>query len=315
MSCECQSSILPDGAKFGLFIESDLKSRDYEGIAKACMEAYSKLVQIKSQHPNEMVGMSIGFGSKLWNVFAKTVDGVREGAEIRDFTPYGEGLAPATQHDLFIHIQSMRQDLNITLATQVWDLFDSYLEAKDETHGYRLLENRGHEGFVDGTENPKEAEAVKAAVIADGCCDAGGSYVMVQKYIHDMKKWNALSESTQEEAVGRRKESDEEIEDKLIESHVGRTDISEDGESLKVLRRSLPWGKVSGDHGLLYCSYCARLHNIDKQLKSMFGDLDGKIDLLVQHFSKAVSGSFYFVPNQDRLRNLKVEARSGVEPL
>lgn len=309
MSCHCQTSILPDGAKFGIFIEADLKTEDYEGIANACSKLQSIEDELKNKFPNDMLGMSIGFGAKLWNKYAQTIDGRREGHEIKPFEGYGHGMAPATQHDLLIHIQSMRNDINLDLAIKVWALLRPYFEPKDETHGYRMLEDRGHDGFVDGTENPKDEDAVKAAVIAQEFCDAGGSYVLVQKYIHDMDKWNALSVQTQEASVGRKKDSDEELDKsvRLPDSHLGRTDIAENGVDLKILRRSLPYGDITGDRGLIFCGYCATLHNLDQQLKSMFGDLDGKIDLLVHHFSKPVTGSFYFVPNQERLHTLRVQ--------
>jgi len=73
---------------------------------------------------------------------------------------------------------------------------------------------------------------------------------------------------------------------------------------LKIVRRSLPFGKLSGEHGLMFTSYCNTLHNIEVQLLNMFGDADGKTDLLLKHLSKAVSGAYYYAPSVERLQNL-----------
>jgi len=72
---------------------------------------------------------------------------------------------------------------------------------------------------------------------------------------------------------------------------------------LKIVRRSLPFGKLSGEHGLMFTSYCNTLHNIEVQLLNMFGDADGKTDLLLKHLSKAVSGAYYYAPSVERLQN------------
>ena len=54
----------------------------------------------------------------------------------------------------------------------------------------------------------------------------------------------------------------------------------------------------------MFTSYCNTLHNIEVQLLNMFGDADGKTDLLLKHLSKAVSGAYYYAPSVERLQNL-----------
>jgi putative iron-dependent peroxidase len=77
-------------------------------------------------------------------------------------------------------------------------------------------------------------------------------------------------------------------------------DLKEDGKGLKIVRQSLPYGTASGTHGLYFCAYCARLHNIEQQLLSMFGDTDGKRDAMLR-FTKPVTGGYYFAPSLERL--------------
>ncbi|WP_425338767.1 Dyp-type peroxidase [Enterobacter roggenkampii] len=149
---------------------------------------------------------------------------------------------------------------------------------QEEVHGFRWVEERDLSGFVDGTENPAGEETRReVAVIKDGV-DAGGSYVFVQRWEHNLKQLNRMSVHDQEMMIGRTKEANEEIDgdDRPVTSHLTRVDLKEDGKGLKIVRQSLPYGTASGTHGLYFCAYCARLHNIEQQLLSMFGDTDGK---------------------------------------
>ena len=136
------------------------------------------------------------------------------------------------------------------------------------------------------------------AIIPEGRPDAGGSYVLLQKYLHDLKKWDAVPVAEQEASVGRSKEANEEFSKdvRLPDSHLGRVNLKENGVGLKIVRRSLPFGKISGEHGLMFTAYCHTLHNIEVQLLHMFGDADGKTDLLLKHLSTAISGAYYYGP-------------------
>ena len=138
-------------------------------------------------------------------------------------------------------------------------------------------------------------------MIKDGV-DAGGSYVFVQRWEHNLKQLNRMSVPDQEMMIGRTKEANEEIDgdDRPETSHLTRVDLKEDGKGLKIVRQSLPYGTASGTHGLYFCAYCARLHNIEQQLLSMFGDTDGKRDAMLR-FTKPVPGGYYFAPSLDKL--------------
>jgi len=125
---------------------------------------------------------------------------------------------------------------------------------------------------------------------------------MVQRWKHNLVQWERFSVQQQEEVIGRTKVTDEELdsETRPDTSHVSRVDLKEEGKGLKILRQSLPYGTASGEHGLYFISYCARLWNIEKQLLSMFGDLDGKRDAMLR-FTRPVTGSYYFAPSLTRL--------------
>ncbi|KAF0785938.1 deferrochelatase/peroxidase YfeX [Salmonella enterica subsp. enterica serovar Worthington str. BCH-3008] len=238
----------------------------------------------------------------VWQQHLARLSGGVGAEELKDFIPYGKGLAPATQYDVLIHILSLRHDVNFSVAQAAMEAFGDCIDVKEEVHGFRWVEERDLSGFVDGTENPAGEETRReVAVIKDGV-DAGGSYVFVQRWEHNLKQLNRMSIHDQEMMIGRTKEANEEIDGdaRPATSHLSRVDLKEDGKGLKIVRQSLPYGTASGTHGLYFCAYCARLHNIEQQLLSMFGDTDGKRDAMLR-FTKPVTGGYYFAPSLDRL--------------
>ncbi|SUA36554.1 putative peroxidase [Neisseria zoodegmatis] len=296
-----QTAIIPAGSKAAVFIEADITG-SREQIQLAARQSLEALDQLQQKFPDALLGLTIAFGSAFW----QSLNHNGEGSEIKPFTPLGNGLAPATQHDIMFHIQSLRPDVNFSLAMGVLEAFGDSIDVKDETHGFRWIEERGLDGFVDGTENPTGDNIRIVGTVPEGKPDAGGSYVLLQKYRHDLKKWNKVPLAEQEAAVGRTKETNEEFSKdvRLPDSHLGRVNLKENGVSLEIVRRSLPYGTASGEHGLVFIAYCGTLHNIEAQLLSMFGHTDGKTDLLLKHVTTAVTGAYYYAPSVERLQNL-----------
>lgn len=297
---QSQSGVLLEHCRFGLFIETKV-SGNLERIRSGCKAFCSTLAELQQKYPEAALGAVISFGSALWTQLS---DG-QGASELKPFVPLGKGLAPATQRDMLVHILSQRHDINFTLAQAALKAFGDAIVVEEEIHGFRWTEDRDLSGFVDGTENPQGDARPEVAAIADGHEDAGGSYVLVQRYVHNLNVWNSMPVKAQENAMGRTKLDNQELpsEQRQPTSHLGRVDLKEDGKGLKILRQSLPYGTASGDHGLMFIAYCARLHNIEQQLLSMFGHLDGKTDQLLR-FSKPVTGSYYFAPSLSRLMAL-----------
>ncbi|WP_037586824.1 Dyp-type peroxidase [Stenoxybacter acetivorans] len=297
-----QSAILPEHMTACIVIEADFTDENLNQIKAACTQSLSLLAKYQAIHADAALGLCIGFGDKIWSQLRLP----NEGVELKPFRPLGNGLSPAAQHDVAFHIQSNSHAANLALAFALLDAFGASLCVADEIHGFRLHEERGLDGFVDGTENPEGPDRCPIAVISEPFVDAGGSYLFLQKYQHDLKKWTQCSDERQSAIVGRSKASDEELpgSQRLPDSHLGRVDLKEHGVGLKIVRQSLPYGTASGEHGLMFIAYCARLHHIEQQLLSMFGELDGKTDLLLSTVSQAKSGAYYFVPSQERLAAL-----------
>ncbi|MCY9849046.1 Dyp-type peroxidase [Pectobacterium jejuense] len=295
-----QSGILLEHRRFAIFMEAMIQG-EFDAIRQGCKKFCQTLQELQQQYPDAGLGAVLAFGSDVW----RDLDCNHGAAELKPFTPLGNGLAPATQRDVLIHIQSLRHDVNFTLAQAALIAFGGAIRIEEETHGFRWVEDRDLSGFVDGTENPQGDARHAVAIIPEGQPDAGGSYVFTQRWEHNLKQLQRFSVEQQEQMIGRTKQDNEELssDERPVTSHLSRVDLKEDGKGLKILRQSLPYGTASGKNGLYFVAYCARLHNIEQQLLSMFGDRDGKRDEMLR-FTRAVSGSYFFAPSLDQLLSL-----------
>ncbi|MDC5703568.1 Dyp-type peroxidase [Vibrio europaeus] len=296
-----QSAILPEASPFAQY--TLLKVNQNETKVLEQLQALPTLVEeLNKQQPGAELTLSIAFTKAFWSKLDMAVP-----AELIDFPQLGEGdvVAPSSDVDVLIHCHSNRHDLHFYLLRKFFAQVSEDVAVIDETYGYRYLDSRDMTDFVDGTENPKDAQREEVAIIPQGEF-AGGSYVMVQRFIHNLPSWNRLNVSAQEKVIGRTKPDSIELDDVPAASHVGRVDIKEEGKGLKIVRHSLPYGSVSGEHGLLFIAYCNTLHNFKAMLESMYGATDGKTDQLLR-FTKAVTGAYFFAPSSEMLSGLKLK--------
>ena len=212
----------------------------------------------------------------------------------------GARHAISTPGDLLFHIRAKRMDSCFELATQIMALLGDAVSAVDEVQGFRYFDERDLLGFVDGTENPQGETAVDAVLVGEeDAAFAGGSYVIVQKYLHDVNGWNALPTETQERIIGRTKLADIELDDavKPTSAHNALTTIVEDGKEIKILRDNMPFGRPGyGEFGTYFIGYSRSPRTIELMLENMFiGRPPGNYDRLLD-FSRAVTGNLFFVP-------------------
>lgn len=271
--------------------------RDWCGNISAFVRAVGKRV------PSGYLSCVCGFGSDAWDALF----GDPRPAALHPFREIraGERAAVATPGDILLHIRASHMDLCFELATQLLERLGGAVTVADEVHGFRYFDLRDVIGFVDGTENPQGDEATHFTSIGDeDATFAGGSYVLVQKYLHDMKGWNALPVEAQERIIGRKKLSDIELapDVKPTNSHSSLTTLDEDGVEIKILRDNMPFGRV-GDKafGTYFIGYARSPAPIEQMLHNMFvGRPPGNYDHLLD-FSRAVTGNLFFVPSADML--------------
>ncbi len=250
-----------------------------------------------------------GFGPRAWDRLAgpPRPAGLHSFREIRS----GPRHAVATPGDILFHIRATRMDLCFELATQIAARLADAVTPVDEVHGFRYFDERDLLGFVDGTENPVGAEVAEAVIIGpEDPAFAGGSYVIVQKYLHDMAGWNALPTEDQERIMGRTKLADIELDDavKPTSAHNALTTIVEDGREVQILRDNMPFGSISGgEYGTYFIGYARSPGVIEQMLENMFiGRPPGNYDRLLD-FSTAVTGALFFVPPLSLLEGLADE--------
>ncbi len=249
----------------------------------------------------------IGVGSAAWDrLFSRP-----RPAELHPFRELiGERhRAVSTPGDLLFHIRARQMDLCFEFAAQIMDRLAGSVTVADEVHGFRYFDERDLLGFVDGTENPAGQAARAAAFIGAWDPDfAGGSYVIVQKYLHDMRAWNALPVEAQEKVIGRTKLSDIELPDgvKPANSHVALNTITgADGTERQIVRDNMPFGTVGqGEFGTYFIGYSATPSVTEQMLENMFiGNPPGNTDQILE-FSTAITGTLFFVPAADFLDDL-----------
>lgn len=247
----------------------------------------------------------MGFGSDAWDRYF----GEPRPKELHPFREiHGVHHAVATPGDILFHIRSVRMDLCFELATQIMTRLGDAVASSEEVHGFKYFDERDLLGFVDGTENPLDQAALDATIIGEeDAAFAGGSYVIVQKYLHDLKRWNALPVEMQEKIIGRTKLSDIELDDavKPTSAHNALTTIVENGKELDIVRDNMPFGEVSkGEFGTYFIGYAKSPHRIEQMLVNMFvGRPPGNYDRLLD-FSRAVTGALFFVPSATFLENV-----------
>jgi porphyrinogen peroxidase len=255
----------------------------------------------------------VGFGATAWD----RLFGTPRPAELHPF-PGFEGpkhSAPATPGDLLFHIRAHRFDLCFELAQRLTSRLTGHAHVVDEVHGFRSFDERDLLGFVDGTENPEGAAALAAVLIGDEDPEfAGGSYVVVQKYLHDLGAWDGLPVEEQERAVGRTKLSDLEFPDELkpANSHLALNKIvDESGDERKIMRFNMPFGNVrTPEFGTYFIGYARSPEVIEQMLKNMFlGKPPGTYDRLLD-FSRAVTGNLFFVPTVEFLDDAAEDSTS-----
>lgn len=275
-------------------------------IRQFCADLSAIVRSVGFREAEETLSCVMGVGSDAWDqIFGKPRP--RELHKFREIQA-GERRAVSTPGDMLFHVRAQRMDLCFELATQITARLGPSIIPVDEVHGFRYFDSRDLIGFVDGTENPKGQDAVEATLITDeDPTFAAGSYVIIQKYLHDLASWNTLPTEKQEKIVGRTKLNDVELDDKTkpTYAHNALTKIVENGKEVKILRDNMPFGHAGQkEFGTYFIGYSRSPRTIEEMLQNMFvGKPPGNYDRLLD-FSRAVTGNLFFVPSASFLDNV-----------
>jgi putative iron-dependent peroxidase len=284
-----------------------------DDVVGLCADIASLVKAVGFRDLNGRLTCVTGFGATAWD----RLTGLPRPSGLHPFREIlaGRRHAVSTPGDVLFHIRATRMDLCFELASQIMTRLDGVATIVDEVHGFSYFDERDLLGFVDGTENPTGAAAERATVIGDEePAYAGGSYVIVQKYVHDLAGWNALPVEEQEKIIGRTKLSDIELDDsvKPTSAHNALTTIIVDGEEVDIVRDNMPFGRVgSGEYGTYFIGYARSPGTTEQMLINMFvGSPPGNYDRILD-FSTAVTGCLFFVPSQTLLDGLADDDDDG----
>jgi len=287
-----------------IFIVATVRPGSHDAVRDVLADAGGLKRSVGFRIPEGELTCVVGVGDRAWD---RLFGGPRPAA-LHPFRQVAgtRHVAPATPGDLLFHIRAHRLDLCFELAQRLTARLVGDSLVVDEVHGFRSFDERDLLGFVDGTENPEGAAAPAAVLVGDeDSAFAGGSYVVVQKYLHDLDGWDALPVEEQERAIGRTKLSDLELADdvKPANSHVALTTIEDDeGNEQQIVRFNMPFGRVgAGEFGTYFIGYARTPEVIEQMLTNMFiGKPPGNHDRILD-FSTAVTGGLFFIPTTEFL--------------
>jgi putative iron-dependent peroxidase len=224
--------------------------------------------------------------------------------ELVNFVPIAgeKHTALSSKGDLHFHIRADTTSICYDMASAISDVLAPAAVSIEEVHGFRYWDSRSILGFVDGTENPHGQDRELFGIIGDDdAAYKGGSYLFVQKYIHDLTAWKSLTTEQQEKVIGRSKSDDIEMDDdvKPSNSHIALANV---GDDLKIVRDNMPFGNMStNEMGTYFIAYASTFTTVQTMLNNMFVGLpEGNYDMILD-FSTPKTGSLFFVPTFDMI--------------
>ena len=243
------------------------------------------------------VNLVAGFRPETWREVLPDDAPVELAAFDEDIVGVDGFVMRATQHDAVLWLSGSAYDVIFDVARAAIAELAGVASLADETSSWPYRHDLDLTGFIDGTENPTLIDAPELVLVPDGEPGAGGTVLLLQKWVHDAAAWESLPVPSQEAVIGRRKSDSVELEDKRPDSHVASTDQDRFG---KIFRRNMPYGTVN-DHGTMFVGFSAAQRPLAAMLESMAGLAGGTRDALTR-YTRPLTGAYYFVPSIEGLR-------------
>ena len=299
-----QKGICAEPNLHALYLLFNVIDDDDQAIRVKLARILELFTHFDEEHYEAMVSGVVAIGSNYWME-------VYPGLIPQELAPFPDmqcedRSAPVAPCDLFIQIRADRTDICHAIGVEIVALLNPHVELTEEVRGFRFLDGRDLTGFVDGTENPRGLRKLDVAIVGDDDPDfSGGSYIHIQRYRHNMTKWQLLAVPGQEAVIGRSKKDNVEFssEDKAAFAHTKRTSLKdEDGKSIEMLRQSMPYGDM-GVQGLYFVSCAKSPKPFTQMLHSMiFGDENGAYDKLLD-YTTAETGAAFFAPSVNFIKD------------
>lgn len=305
---QAQKGICAEPNLHALYLTLNVIDDDASAMRNKVAQILALFAHYDEEYYEAMVSGIVAIGTDYWyELYPRLIP-----QELSPFpiTNRDDRNAPATPGDLFVQIKADRMDICHAIGAEVIQLLQPHVDLYEEVRGFRYLDGRDLTGFVDGTENPKGMRKFNVALVGDQDLDfTGGSYIHIQRYRHNMKKWQQLEVSEQEEIIGRKKADNIKLksDDTAPFSHIQRTSLKDEyGNNLEILRQNMPYGDMTIQG--LYCVSCAKSPKpFTDILKSrILGDAEGNYDKLLD-FTSAETGGAFFAPSINFIKQQATE--------
>jgi putative iron-dependent peroxidase len=251
-------------------------------------EAKDCLSQLRNQVDGESV--VVGFGLSLVTALGATINGLHN---MPVNTAAGLDI-PSTPGAMWLWLRGNDRGELFHRSRKLEELLVSAFELSDVVDSFQFDCNRDLSGYVDGTENPEDEDAVNAAIVkGQGEGIDGSSFVAIQQWLHDFDMLDSMTDEEKDNSIGRHISDNEEF-DAPEYAHVKRTAQEDFEPEAFVLRRSMPWAEgMSG--GLMFVAFGKTFSAFEAQLNRMLGHDDDIQDALF-NFTKPVTGAYFWCP-------------------
>jgi porphyrinogen peroxidase len=295
-----QSGVCAEPNAHGYYLMFDIQAGAESEIRLALAHFPELCDELATSYPDAGFSGLVGIGAAAWDRLY-----TQRPPLLAQFPTMAasERVAPETPFDLFFQFRAERVDMLHLAGQRLMARLAGKVVLREEMRGFRFLDCRDLTGFVDGTENPQAEHRAEVALVAEGAF-IGGSYLHVQRFVHNMAQWQGLVLKDQEDTIGRTKQDNIEYAsvDKPLTCHIKRVNLKNSaGKSKEILRQSMPWGGLE-EQGLYFISCCHTPEHFSDMLRSMIdGDGAGHFDHLLR-FTRAVTGAAFFAPSRVFLR-------------
>ena len=233
----------------------------------------------------------VGFGQSLIGALDAVIPGMKSFPLL---TAPGLKINPAPEA-LWVWLRGDDRGEILHRSRRITQSLSPAFVLQENWDAFKYAEGRDLSGYEDGTENPTDEDASKAAIIGiEQPTLTGSSFVATQRWIHNFERFEAMPGETQDNTIGRRQSDNEELDDAPPSAHVKRTAQESFSPEAFVLRRSMPW--VDGNNGgLMFVAFGHSFYAFEAQLRRMIGEEDGVVDALF-NFTQPVSGAYFWCP-------------------
>lgn len=182
----------------------DVTSDDVHGLRQQLSRFPQFADKLADRFSEAHLSCVLAIGEGYWDVFSAT--------RPRELAPQPEFLdseypLPPSHADLALIFRADRMDANYFAGRVMLEWLQDFVALNEEIHGFRYLDGRDLFGFRIEPDMVHGIQRRSLALVpeSDSKEFAAGSYLWLQRYYLDIKRWDALDVEAQREVMGREK--------------------------------------------------------------------------------------------------------------